>query len=280
MIEDIKRDFQLEIPEDEAAYLVLHFQASVERLGKKREAKKKALIVCHMGIGMSHLLEAKIEQQYQDIDIIACIGKADVLEYLNNQQIDFIISTIPLEKIKTDHIVISPLFGQEDKKKLSQFVEGLKQKQDKFLVPNVISKFLAEELLFFDVKKVHRYEVVEMLADALFQKGYVSKEYIHSAVNRERNSATAIGGGIAIPHGNPSLVHQSAIATAILKERLEWGNERVSLVFMLAIAKEDHSEIRGIIGKIASLSETPLVVHALTAARDYQEVLTIIGDKE
>ncbi|MEH7548621.1 BglG family transcription antiterminator [Neobacillus vireti] len=280
MIEDIKSEFQLEIPEDEAAYLVLHFQASVERLEKKRETKKKALIVCHMGIGMSHLLEAKIEQQYQDIDIIACIGKADVLEYLNNQQIDFIISTVPLEKVKTDHIVISPLFGQEDKKKLSQFVEGLKQKQDKFSEPSVISKFLAEELLFFDVKKVHRYEVVEMLADALFQKGYVSKEYIHSAVNRERNSATAIGGGIAIPHGNPSLVQRSAIATAILKERLEWGRERVSLVFMLAIAKEDHSEIRGIIGKIASLSETPLVVHVLTAVSDYQEFINIIEKKE
>ncbi|PGV53403.1 BglG family transcription antiterminator [Bacillus sp. AFS037270] len=279
-LEDMKKIFQIEIPEDEAAYIVLHFQASVERIEKKRDIKKKALIVCHMGIGMSHLLEAKIEQQYQDIDILACIGKNEVNNYVKDDQVDFIISTVPLEKINTAHIVLSPLFGHEDKKKLSQFVEGLKEKKDKLLEPNIFATFLEEELIFFDVEKEHRYLVVEMLAAALFQKGYVSNEYIHSAVNRERNSATAIGGGIAIPHGNPSWVYKSAIASAILKERLEWGNERVSLVFMLAIAKENQSEIRGIIGKIASLSETPLVVHALTAARDYQEILTIIGNNE
>ncbi|WP_160725039.1 BglG family transcription antiterminator [Bacillus sp. USDA818B3_A] len=279
-LEDVTKNEQIDIPEDEAAYIVLHFQASVERLGLQSDRRKKALIVCHMGIGMSHLLEAKIEQQYQDIEIIACIGKADVREYLHHHQIEFIISTVPLEKVETVHIVISPLFGQEDKKKLSQFVEELKQKQDQYLEPSVFSKLLDEELVLFNVNKVHRYELVEMLADALYQKGLVSKEYIHSAVNRERNSATAIGGGIAIPHGDPSFVHQSAIAVATLKERLEWGNERVSLVFMLAIAKENQSKIRGIIGKLASLSEKPLIVHALTAVSNYGEFITIIEKNE
>ncbi|PLS02341.1 BglG family transcription antiterminator [Neobacillus cucumis] len=273
-LHDIKRTFQMEIPEDEAAYMVLHFQASLERLGKKQA--RKALIVCHMGIGMSHLLEAKIEQQYREIEIIACIGKAEVKDYLKEHKIDFIISTIPLEKINIEHIVISPLFGQEEKNRLSQFVEGFKQRQDKLLEPSVFSQFLNEETFFPHVEKAHRYEVVERLANALFQKGYVSKDYIHSAVNRERSSATAIGGGIAIPHGNPSMVHTSVIAAAILKERLEWGNEKVSLVFMLAIAKEDQSKVRGIIGKIASLSETPLLVHALSAVSDYREFLKMI----
>ncbi|MBT2695874.1 transcription antiterminator [Bacillus sp. ISL-40] len=275
-LEEIKQTFHIEIPEDEAAYIVLHFQASVERLEKKRDIKKKALIVCHMGIGMSHLLEAKIEQQYQNIEIVACIGKAEVPEYLSSHPADFIISTVPLEKVTIEHIVISPLFGQEDKKKLHQFVEVLKQKSTEHHGPHVFSPFLKEELVFFHVEKEHRYEVVELLADALYKKGFVSKEYIHSAVNRERKSATAIGGGIAIPHGNPSMIHQSALATAIMKERMEWGNERVSLVIMLAIAKENQGELRGVIGKISALSEAPLVVHAVTAARDYQEFLQVL----
>lgn len=275
-LEEIKHVFRIEIPEDEAAYIVLHFQASIERLEGKRGTKKKALIVCHMGIGMSHLLEAKIEQQYQEIDIVACIGKAEIQEYMN--QADFIISTIPLEKINLEHIVVSPLFGQEDKKKLNQFVEELKQKGTAPHEPNVLSHFLSEDLVFFHVEKDHRYEVVEMLARALLEKGYVSKEFIHSAVNRERKSATAIGGGIAIPHGEPTLIQKSAVATAILKERIEWGNERVSLVFMLALSKENHEEIRGIIGKIASLSESPLLVHALTGTNDFHDFLQVLEE--
>jgi activator of the mannose operon, transcriptional antiterminator len=279
-LEEIKNSYQLEIPEDEAAYIVLHFQASIERLEHKREIKKKALIVCHMGIGMSHLLEAKIEQQYQDIEILACIGKAEAGDYVRQHQADFIISTIPLEKINTAHIVISPLFGMEDKKKLTQFVEKLKRKSTGLPEQNAFSPFLNENLMFFHVDKEHRYEVVEMLATALFDKGYVSKGFIHSSVNRERNSSTAIGGGIAIPHGNPSMVHKSAVAAAIMKKPIEWGNERVSLVFMLALAKENQGEIRGVIGKIASLSESPLVVHALTGAKDFKDFLLVLEESE
>lgn len=278
-LDDVRESCKLEIPEDEAAYIVLHFQASIERTEKKRDEKKKAIIVCHMGIGMSHLLEAKIEQQYQDIEILACIGRAELNGYLREHAADFIISTIPLEKITTGHIVISPLFGQDDKEKLSQFVKGLDQKQIEHNENEVFTPFLSEELVFFNVKKEHRYEVVEMLANALFSKGYVSQGFIHSAVNRERSSSTAVGGGIAIPHGNPAMVEKSALAVAIMEEPIEWGNERVTLIFMLAIAKQCQGNVRGIIGRISSLSETPLVVHALTGSRDYMEFIALLERK-
>ncbi|TDL73628.1 BglG family transcription antiterminator [Rhodococcus qingshengii] len=272
-LEDIKKTYHLEIPEDEAAYLVLHFQASIERLEEKRKSKKKVLIVCHMGIGMSHLLEAKIKQNYQDIDIVACIGKAEVKEFLREHPVDFIISTLHLEKINVGQIVISPLFGQEDKKKLSMFVEELKQKSRGI---HAFSPFLNEDLMFFNVEKEHRYEVVEMLAAALYKNGFANKEFVHSAVNRERSSATAIGGGIAIPHGDPSMIQKTVIAAAVMKKPIEWGDERVSLVFMLAISKADQGEIRGIIGKITSLSESPLVVHALTGTIDFNDFLQVL----
>lgn len=278
-LDDAKDLHGVKIPEDEAAYIVLHFQASIERLEKKRDKKRKAVIVCHMGIGMSHLLEAKIEQQYQNIDILACIGRTELNGYLEENQADFVISTIPLERISLEHIVISPLFAQEDKKKLSQFVESLEQKQIDHNGNDLFTSFLSEELVFFNVKKEHRYEVVEMLAAALFSKGHVSLEYIHSAVNRERSSETAIGGGIAIPHGNPDMVQRSALAVAVMEEPILWGNERVTLVFMLAISKQNQGDIRGIIGRISALSETPLIVHALTGSKDYKEFLTLLQRK-
>ncbi|MFK9093051.1 BglG family transcription antiterminator [Bacillus salipaludis] len=275
-LEEIQQTYQFDIPEDEAAYLVLHFQASIERMESKKALRKKALIVCHLGMGMSYPLEAKIEQQYQDIEVHACIGKAEVNEYVRLHRPDFIISTVPLEKIKVEHIVISPLFGQEDQRKLSQFVEKLKRQKHDFQGPYIFSKYLTEELVFMKVEREHRYEVVEMMATSLFQKGFVNKEFIHSAVNRERISATAIGGGIAIPHGNPALVERSAIAAAILKDPIDWGNEKVSLVFLLAISKDNQGDNRGIIGKMASLSESPIVVNMLTTVRDESEFLRIL----
>lgn len=279
-IEEMKDKFGFDIPEDEAAYIVLHFQASIERLeGKRKVEKKKALIVCHMGIGMSHLLEAKIQQQYPDIDIVACIGKAEIMDALKEHQADFIISTVNLEKANMEYIQISPLFGLEDKSNLSRFVDKLKVKRNVQQEQNIFSSFIAPELVFFDIEKEHRYQVVEMLAMALYDKGYVKKEFIHSAVQRERNSATAIGGGIAIPHGDPAMIHKTVLAIAIMKEPIEWGNEQVSLVFMLAISKENQGEIRNIIGRIADFSESPLLVHELIAAENDKDFLRVLEER-
>lgn len=275
-LEELKEPFNVEIPEDEAAYLVLHFQAAVQRLEQKNERKKKVIIVCHMGIGMSHLLEAKIEQQYSDIEVLACVGRGELDSQLKKAKADFIISTIPLEHVSVKHIVVSPLFGQEDKRKVSSFVEELEHSKTDCLGRSAFTPFLQEDLVFFNVKREHRYEMVETMAWALHKQGYVSKEYIHSAVDRERKSATAIGGGVAIPHGNPETVKQSVLAVAVLDKPMEWGNEQVSLIFMLAIAKQDHGAIRSIMGEIASLSESPIALYALSGARDYREFVGIL----
>src|SRR5699024_11131382 len=61
-LNDISEKYDLHIPEEEAAYLVLHFQASIERM-EKEQTPKRVLVVCHIGIGMSRLLQAKLEQQ-------------------------------------------------------------------------------------------------------------------------------------------------------------------------------------------------------------------------
>lgn len=276
-LEETKEIYSIEIPEDEIAYIVLHFQASIERMEGRKSDKKKALIVCHMGIGMSHLLEAKIEQQYQNIEVVACIGKSELSEFINTQKTDFIISTIPLDHVKVDHIVISPLFGQEDKKKLSKFIEEIIRNKRKSEENHVLSDFIHEDLLLIGIKKEHRYEVVEMLASRLASKGYVEKSFIHNAVNRERKSATAIGGGIAIPHGDPKLIRESAIAVAILEEPLEWGDEFVSIVFMLALSKDNKEDIKNVIGKIAVMSESPLLVQELIDSKNYQHFLQTLA---
>jgi len=279
-LEEIKDSYHLDIPEDEAAYLALHFQASIERMESKKDIRKKALIVCHLGMGMSYLLEAKIEQQYQGIEIVACIGKAEASDYIDRYQVDFIISTIPLEKTSVENIVISPLFGQEDQQKLNQFIDKLKQQRTRRIQSSGFASMLSEELVFVDVNYEHRYEVVEMLANALYKKGYAEKEFIHSAVSRERMSATSIGGAVAIPHGNPSFIRKSAIAVAILKKPLNWGNESVSVVFLLAVSKKDHGNIRGIIGKIASLSESPALVQELASVHNKGELLQLLKQQE
>ena len=272
-LNEIKEKHELEVPEDEAAYLVLHFQASIERLRESREEKRRTLIVCHMGVGMSHLLQAKIEQHYHDMQVVACIGKAELHKYLKNQDVDFIISTVELERMNIPYITISPLLEAKDKEKLNQFLTAMDNKQFKSSDEKVLTQLSRGDLIHLHVRKEHPFQVIEMLGNVLYEKGFVNKEFIHSALLRERKSSTSIGGSISIPHGSPTMVNQSAIAIALLKEPLNWGNEQVSLVFMLAISTQDPKLNRKAVSEIVAYSETPSFIQSLIEVKSVKEFL-------
>ncbi|MEC1527977.1 BglG family transcription antiterminator [Bacillus spizizenii] len=277
VLEDINQTFDLHIPEEEAAYLTLHFQASIERMHHSSDTHKKAIIVCHMGIGMSQLLRTKIERKCHQIAVMACIAKADLKDFIKqHEDIDLVISTIALENITIPYIVVSPLLEPSDEKELLAFVHQLdkpqRQKQKTFQMLNNTTPFL----VFLQQEAEHRYKVIEQLATALFEKGYVEKEYAVHAVMREKMAATNIGAGIAIPHANAKYIKQSAIAIATLKEPLDWGNEKVSLVFMLAVKHEDQNMTKQLFRELSYLSEQPAFVQKLTKETNVMTFLSYL----
>lgn len=278
VLEDINQTFALSIPEEEAAYLTLHFQAAVERLHHSSEKRKKAIIVCHMGIGMSQLLRTKIERKFHQIAVKACIAKADLADYTTKHgDIDLVISTIALEHVPIPHIVVSPLLEPSDEKKLSAFMdqvdESRRQTQKTFKMLNNTTPFL----VFLQQESVHRYKLIEQMAMVLYEKGYVEKEYAIHAVMREKMSATNIGAGIAIPHANSKFIKQSAIAIATLKEPLDWGAEKVSLVFMLAVKYEDQNMTKQLFHELSYLSEQPAFIHKLRKETNVMRFLSYLN---
>ena len=115
---------------------------------------------------------------------------------------------------------------------------------------------------FLQQEVEHRYELIERLARSLYEKGYVEK-YIENAIARDKMSATTIGAGVAIPHGSPKLIKQSVIAVATLKEPLDWGVEKVSLVFMLAVKSDGKEVTKQLFHELSFISEQPVFVHKL-----------------
>ncbi|MDU5950195.1 MAG: PTS sugar transporter subunit IIA, partial [Paenibacillus macerans] len=98
-------------------------------------------------------------------------------------------------------------------------------------------------------------------------------DYAHQALLRERVSATTIGGGIAIPHGDPKLIRSSQIAVATLKEPLDWDQEKVSVVFMLALDHRDQDSMKKLFQRLSLLSEQPSAVERIIRADTPEELL-------
>ncbi|WP_433944636.1 BglG family transcription antiterminator [Paenibacillus sp. SN-8-1] len=260
------------IPEEEAAYLALHFQASIERLHQDRAHPKKVIIVCHMGIGMSQLLRSKIERKFPLVQVKASMAKAEVQDYLTDHEVDLVISTVHLPELKIPHVLVSPLLETRDERRLEQEIRQLDEpgvrEESAFL------KYTTPFLIFLQQEAKTPEQIITKLAQVLTDKGYVEAGYSLSALAREKMSATTIGGGIAIPHGSPELIRQSALAIATLEHPLAWGSEKVQLVFMLAVQNEEREEVRQLFRELSLISERPAHVSVLSKETDVMKFLS------
>ncbi|OKP94467.1 BglG family transcription antiterminator [Paenibacillus sp. P32E] len=262
-------------PEEEAAYVTLHFQASVERLQQSERQPQKAIIVCHMGIGMSQLLRTKVERKFPSVHVGATLSKAEVRGYLALHDVDLVISTVALpEDIK--HVIVSPLLESRDERLLEQSIRRLDE-PDHAVEESVFLKYTTPFLVYPQQEAQHPEQLIAKLAGILEQKGYAEKGYAESVLAREKLSNTTIGGGVAIPHGSSEYISESSIVIATLKHPLSWGAETVHLVFLLAVKHDEREEMRLLFRELSRISEQPALVSALAKETDAMVLLRKLG---
>ncbi|GAB7224234.1 PTS 2-O-a-mannosyl-D-glycerate transporter subunit IIABC [Vibrio owensii] len=82
---------------------------------------------------------------------------------------------------------------------------------------------------------------IRALADQLDLQGKLhnKEEYLQAVFAREEQGPTALGEGLAVPHGKTDAVKEAAFAVATLKQDLKWQgldeDEDVNLIFLIAI---------------------------------------------
>jgi fructose-specific phosphotransferase system IIA component len=107
----------------------------------------------------------------------------------------------------------------------------------------VLSDLLTEDLVILDLTGSTRDEVMKELVDALDKTGALCnrEEYMRSLYQREEESSTGIGLGIAIPHGKSAGVAEPRVAFGRKLEGIDWNSfdgEKAKLVFMIAVPEE------------------------------------------
>ncbi|WP_261883628.1 PTS 2-O-a-mannosyl-D-glycerate transporter subunit IIABC [Vibrio pelagius] len=86
-----------------------------------------------------------------------------------------------------------------------------------------------------------REEAINALAEQLDQQGklYDKQLYLDAVFAREAQGPTALGEGLAVPHGKTDAVKEAGFAVATLKQDMKWKgldeDEDVNLIFLIAI---------------------------------------------
>ena len=140
-----------EISEIEIDYIVIHICAALERR-KKKEVEFRVLIVCGGGIGTSQLLLAKMRNRF-DFHVVDVVS-AHLLDNEKYQNIDLVISTIPLRDYEGEFILVSPVFSDEDYLRVNGKIEEIQEKhkiepipiQERVALPQKDAQKLIDEL--------------------------------------------------------------------------------------------------------------------------------------
>ncbi len=231
------------IPNEEVAYITLHFGGWLTKEKKQVETRLSAIIVCENGIGTSHMLRTQLENLIAGLNVITTLSTR---EFQNNEyQADVIFSTnyikpkdIPvihvpaiLTNIEKEQVMqrVNELFDSKpsEKKPVDHMLEvieryatihqkdELKQELLHILEQNTpgtkeIKKPMLNDLL---TKKTIQLkdqvpsweEAIKTAAQPLIDQESIHEEYVQAMIDtvHELGPYVVIAPGIAIPHARP-----------------------------------------------------------------------------
>ncbi|HAN6712376.1 TPA: PTS 2-O-a-mannosyl-D-glycerate transporter subunit IIABC [Escherichia coli] len=114
-------------------------------------------------------------------------------------------------------------------------------KNDQVRIMMNLTTLTHRDVLCLNARFTSREEAIHALTQRLAALGKISstEQFLEEVYRRESLGPTALGEGLAVPHGKTAAVKEAAFAVATLSEPLQWegvdGPEAVDLVVLLAI---------------------------------------------
>lgn len=259
------------INEDEAGYMAMHFLYALSEEPNNR--KKRVLLVCASGIGTAKLLEIKIKKLFDtEIEII---GSCSLYEYQKNEQeADFIVSTVPIEASKHAYVQVTPFLSKAD----IRGIERLLTKDENHAIFNPISLFFSKKYFTILEGKRTKEEILTTLANKFEVEGNVQASFLESVKERENIVATYLGNGLAAPHPISADVKETKIAVCITKEPIVWNEERdeVQIILMLAVKNKEQEQLSTVYEIISQVVEIPKLAKEIREVADFEAFIRIL----
>lgn len=168
------------IPEEEIAFLTIHFKSAIDRKLNAQRKTKNILLVCGLGYGSSKLLAQKISERY-DVNIVDTIPHHKFLELETLKNIDLLVTTLDISSdfIHTFPVVkVHPILTKEDRELLEKY--GLNENRKKISLKELL-KVVEEET---EVK--NRENLIKKL------KQLMKNRYVDDLVEEEKISLATL----------------------------------------------------------------------------------------
>ena len=285
MLKDIKQNYPLafeagiiagvvieehtgtKINENEIGYLALHIGAAMERQ-KLKSGPKRCLIVCASGLGTAKLIYYKIKSKFsREIDVIGTTEYYK-LDKLDLNDIDFIISSIPIsEDLPVPVVEVNAILGDNDLKKIRDFVVESKQS---------VNRYFQKELMYLRKSFNSKEEVLEFMHNQLHKNGLVEDTFLEAVYEREGISPTSFGNLVAVPHPIAPKSETTFLAICTLDKPINWNDRLVQFICLLCVKKNSTEDLQSMYDLLGNIIENPPIVQKLISVKTFEEFIHVL----
>ena len=274
-IRGLSKYYEINISNEELAFIVIHFQLAIEKIVKPLNI----VVICQNGIATSELIMSKLHKIFDSDAKITNIN-ARGLDFYDLSNIDLIISTIALPEVKVPVIEVSPILTKDEIESIRSFYSEhmtdnytlMRTSLDgrKFNLESLQTLIKKPSLIRETVKS--KKECIEKMIRECDATNRRIKEFKESILERETLGSTSVYTGVALPHCDPRFVEQSELIVMTLDKPINWGKNNVKLIILIAVAENDIPIFKDSLIALYSVIENQELMNELVQLENGDEI--------
>ena len=274
-IRGLSKYYEINISNEELAFIVIHFQLAIEKIVKPLNI----VVICQNGIATSELIMSKLHKIFDSDAKITNINARE-LDFYDLSNIDLIISTIALPEVTVPVIEVSPILTKDEIESIRSFYSEHMTDNYTLMRTSLDGRKFNLESLQTLIKKPYliretmksKKECLEKMIKECDSSNRKNKEFKESILERETLGSTSVYTGVALPHCDPRFVEQSELIIMTLDKPINWGKNNVKLIILIAVAENDIPIFKDSLIALYSVIENQELMNELVQLENGDEI--------
>ncbi len=230
-------NFESSLSSDEVGFIAIHIGSQIER-DNIGIGKLNVVLVCpdyiHIAAMMRNKILYNLGTKINIANTITDIAAYDLESY------DAIISIVEIPNVSNIPMtIVSPFITDMDIAGIFDMVSKTKSKKTLQILKNEFDIFFNASNFIVINGTLSKNDVIKKMAGLLERNGNVTRDFEEKVKVRE-NSCPTCYYNFAIPHSFEMDAIQSGICVLISKQGIEWNDNIVNIVLMIALNQDDN----------------------------------------
>ncbi|MCG7196810.1 BglG family transcription antiterminator [Pediococcus pentosaceus] len=258
----------VEVPDNEIAYIAMHIGNAIAKQIEDNERLKVIIVVPDYQDKFLSIVDQIDKNFNNELSILKVVTEETDL----SEKVDFLITLKNKINIDLPFVQISPFLTRTDNGNIRNKIEKIVNTKKQLTFDHQIGSFFDERFFKINRNLKDKENVINYISDVFYEENITKKDYREDLFERERMSSTAFG-KIAIPHSLEMKALNTKGFIYINPHGITWGENKVYLVFALAVKKQDSEMFRNIFDRLSDVMIEGKNIATLVQSTSYDDFL-------